>query len=451
MTHSIPVRVRVTAAALVVLAGSLAMVGTSRAAFVGSTANAGNTITAAATFAPTYRVTTYEVRTGAFTGTSYTLALDQALANDYFVVLRGGASNGSANRNPNQNYARVDGDPHGSFATVTAADRLQLRREAASSSWQGQVTVIESLGDATTSGFRLLDVVEVTFPALATTASGTASPGWTDIGQVGVYGGIRGGGVATTTGSRANHRTAWIRAFPSGASTIDLTREDNGGGSLGGTTTWTGYVVEWGSHWSIQRVTVGGVAGGQGADNTTEYLTAAINPVARAGTFVLAYGHTADDGLGDGWEGQIWTLGDGVNQNATESTVALGSEYGAASDGRTAEVYVHTHADLAVDHVFGTDGGTGIPTGSLTGTRPIDAALTTETYDNSSSSVRTTSGQRFAVASNTSNGTGTAYPRPMVWVRPTSSTTATWTRSRSGQPGALWLQSIDFGAILHAG
>jgi len=108
---------------------------------------------------------------------------------------------------------------------------------------------------------------------------------------------------------------------------------------------------------------------------------------------------------------------------------------------------VHSHLDLAVDYRFGTDGGTpGIPSGSLTGTVTIDGALGSEAYTNTGS-LRRTAGTRLSVISNTSNGTGVAFPRPMVWSRPTASSTATWTRSRSGQPGAFWLQSIDFGEI----
>ena len=180
--------------AIVVILISALAIGVSGAAFNDTTENNGNSITAATTFADTFRVTTYEVRTGTFTGTNYTLTLDQALASDYFVVLRGAAGNGSSNRNPNQNYARVTGDPHSNFATVTGAAQLRLSRSAAGSSWQGQVTVIESLGDSATSGFQLLDVVEISLASGVTAGSGTSTPGWADIGQVGVYGGIRGGG-----------------------------------------------------------------------------------------------------------------------------------------------------------------------------------------------------------------------------------------------------------------
>ena len=169
-----------------------------------------------------------------------------------------------------------------------------------------------------------------------------------------------------------------------------------------------------------------------------------IAPVARASTFVLGYGRTADNGLGDGWEGQLFTLGNGVNQNATESQVAVSAQY---ADNRTATVYVHTHSDLAVDYRFGTYNGSGIPTGSAAGSIAIDGAVGTEVYDNSGT-LRSTTGTRFTIVTNSSGGTGVAYPRPMVWSRPTADTTATWTRSRTGQPGATWLQVVDFDGIV---
>ncbi len=158
---------------------------------------------------------------------------------------------------------------------------------------------------------------------------------------------------------------------------------------------------------------------------------------------MLAYGRSADNGIGDGFEGAVWTLGDGVNQNTVESLVAVGGEY---NDTRATHVYVHTHPDLRVDYRFGTDGGTGIPTESLTGTITVDATLETEIYD-TTGTVWETGRRRMAVISNSSDGTGPQYSRPMVWARPSAGATATWARSRVGQPGAFWLQSIDFALI----
>ena len=48
---------------------------------------------------------------------------------------------------------------------------------------------------------------------------------------------------------------------------------------------------------------------------------------------------------------------------------------------------------------------------------------------------------------NSSGGNGTAYPRSIAWGQIDGDTTASWQRSRSGQPGAYWLQTPDFGDI----
>ncbi len=426
----------------VVLIAAGSTIPSSRAAWSGSTDTSGSSF---AMFAPSIRSTTYQLLPGggSFTGTTFNLSLNNDLQSDYFVIMRGAAGNNDSgtHRNPNANYARVSGDPFGNFASTTASNVLRLSRGNATGTWQGQITVVEALRDTTGSSFRLLDVVETSMASGTTSAASSSATSWGSISKVGLYGGYYGGGVSTTSNIRRDHMTAWARVFPSGSSTINYARQAGGGGSLSGTTTFSTYVVEWGSSWTIQRVTVTGNAGGNGSDQTSEYNTAAISAVSRANTFVLAYGTTTDNGLGDGWEGAIWTLGDGVNQNASENFVAVGAEY---VQSRTAEVYVHSQPDLAVDYRFAADGS--IPTGGLTGTQSVDGAISPETFDNSGV-LRSTGDSRIPIISNGSNGTGTFYPRPIVWVRHTADGTVTWTRSRSGQPGVYWLQSVDFGAV----
>ena len=220
----------------------------------------------------------------------------------------------------------------------------------------------------------------------------------------------------------------------------NLLRRSKDSSNLAGDTTFTVYAVEWGSEWTIQRVVVDGSNGGNGADSPSEYTTEGISAVERDNTFVLAYGNTWERGLGNGWEGQIFTLGNGVHQNATENRVAVGAHY---SGSRNADVYVHTHPRLHVDYRFMPD--LSIPRNDTTGTTTVDALLGPEARSNGAIGV--TAGLRFAVLSNASHGKGTWYPRPMVSARHTGDTEVTWYRSRSGQPGTYWLQSIDFGEI----
>ncbi len=411
--------------------------------FVGTTSNSGNSFTASNDFTPNpaIRVTTYEIKTAAgFTGTTYTLTLNQNLKTDYFVMLRGAAGNNDSgtNRNPAQDYARIDRDPHGNFGTNSSANQLRLIRGAGSSTWTGQVTVFECLGDCGDAGFVLKKVNEISMNSGATSARSTAGGNWSgQLGQIGLYGGSMGGGMSTTSTVRADHKTGWARIWPSGANRINLSRTTSGNGSLSGTTTFTVYAVQWGSGWTIQRANVTGNAGAGGMNTTSSYNTASISAVTRADTFVVAYGHIADNKLSSGWEGNVYTLGNGVATNATENTVAVGSENGQTRD---VEVYVHTHADLSTQYKFGTDNGTpGILKTSLSGTHTISSPIGSETYNTSN-----TVGYRFALFSNSSNGNGTAFPRPIIWGQLDSNTSARWQRSRQGQQGAYWLQVPDF-------
>ena len=386
------------------------------------------------------RVTTYQIGSGTFTGTTYDITLAQDLEADYFVIMRGGAGANDAitARDPDQDYARVIGDPHGNLAVTTSSNVLRLGRATASSDWQGQVSVIESPDSQSTDGFTLLGVAEISMVADDLAETGTVSA-WSAIGDVGLYGGINGGGVSTTSSTRKDHITAWGRIYPSSTNTVNVERldPDNGNGSLSGTTTFTVYAIEWGSSWTIQRVTVTGSASGNGVDATGEYNTASISSVNRDETFVTVSGTTETNRLANGWEGHVVTLGDGVNQNTTETSVAVGAE---GSGYREAEVYVHSHANLAVDYRFGSDGS--IASSELTDTQAVDSALGPESYSGS-----TTVGYRLPYFTNSQNGNNTNYPRPLMWARHSADTTVTWTRSRSGEDGAYWLQSIDFSEI----
>jgi hypothetical protein len=93
--------------------------------------------------------------------------------------------------------------------------------------------------------------------------------------------------------------------------------------------------------------------------------------------------------------------------------------------------------------VFGPDGtAPGIISVDFSGTVTISDPLSPETHN-----ANDTEGRRFIIVANTSAGTGTAFPRSMVWGQLDGDTTARWQRSRSGQPGTYWLQTPDFGDI----
>lgn len=434
-----------TALALAALLVLLLVLPTSNAAFNDTTSNDANAVAASVNFTPSFRVTTYEatIASGSSTGT---LTLDQNLSADYFVLLRGAAGDYTANndRGPDSDYARIDQDPFGNLAAgSTSANQLRLSRVGTTGAWNGQVTVVECIADCAASGFALKRVNEVTMSSGSTSASINKGGSWGGgIGQMGIYGGSYGGGMETTATSPADHKTGWARIWPQGGNKVNLSRSNTGPGSLAGDTTFTIYVVQWGDEWTIQRATVTGNNGGNGMNAAGHYDTASISTaVDGAHTFVLAYGQVDHNTLSAGWEGHVWALGNGAGApSSSETTVAVGAETGAQ---REVEVYVHTHPTLGNQWIFGPDGtGQGIISGNVSGTVTIADKLSPETH-----AATYSAGRRFVIVANSSNGATTNYPRPIVWGQLTADTSARWQRSRSGEPGAYWLQAPDFGDI----
>ena len=371
------------------------------------------------------RVTEYFLGAGAFTGTSYDLTLEQDLASDYFVILQGSDGNGSSSRGPDENFARLTRDPFptGELTSSGASDVIRVERGNAVDSWVGVVTVVECVRDCDAAGFRLRDVRTLDHPGAAT-AGNEAAAAWTDINQVVLFGGANGAGCQTAEVDVNDTKVCDVRIFPSGSQQINWTRDAGGGATLS-TATTTVAVVEWGSEWTVQRRRVQGSNGGDGADAAGEYNSAAISPVARANTWVWGVGHTAENSIGEGAEGCLIALGDGVAENPIESSVAVGLEYaGVAVD---FEVYALTHPELVVDQVFKIDGD---PT-SLIVDVPVAAA----------------GPDRLAFSTNGQNGTGTAFPRPMFSARYLNDATIRLERRYSGQAFPAWVQGIDFSAL----
>lgn len=417
-----------------------------RGAWSATTDNGSNAFAAAVDFTPDIRVTTYQLTlaSSTFTGTNYTLTLDQTLESNYFVMLEGAAGDGTRNTNvgPNSNSVRVTGDPFGNFSTTTGGSALRLSRRGSTGTWQGQITVVECLADCTTQGFSLIDVVEPSLNGGGTSTTVTTGSNFGTLGRVVPYGGVRGGGSNTNRSATADHPNIWARFWPSGTNTINVQRCTTcGSASLGGTSRWTVYVVEWGSDWSVQRATVTGSNGGDGVNTTGEYSTAPISSVTREHTWVWGTGYTNNNKLSSGFEGTTFTLGDGVSQNSTETLVAAANE---ATVAKTVDIYVLSHPQLHVTYMFGADNTvSGIQRNSISGTRTISAgACAGESYGGNS-----TGDCRFSLIANTSNGNGTAFPRPIVWSRITASDTFTWVRSRSGQQGVYWAEIVDFGDV----
>ncbi len=372
------------------------------------------------------RVTEYYLAPGAFSGTVYDLSLNQDLVADYFVILQGSdGDTANGGRGPDENYAALVQDPFatGQLGASTGSSVIRLQRGAAINSWVGVVTVVECLTDCDTRGFNLLDVQVVNHTGTSTTGSATSTPAWTDLSRVLLMGGFNGAGCVTSEASVNATKVCHARIFPSGTDQINWTRDPNDVTLT--TAASTVMVIQWGSEWTVQRVRVQGNNGGDGADAVGEYNTAAISPVARANTWVWGTGHTAVEGIGEAAEGSLITLGDGVNEIASETQVAVANEYALLST--DFEVYALTHPDLVVDQFFKVDGDVN--------------ALTVDVL------VAAAGSQRMALSYNGQNGTGTAYPRPFLSARYLDATTVRLERRRSGQEFPAWVQGVDFSGL----
>jgi len=387
------------------------------------------------------RTTYYKILSGEFTGTDYTLTLNQVLTENHFVIVFAGDTNSVQ---PDGVNARVTGDPWSNYATATAANAIQLSRASTGggADWLGTVLVVESIDDHEITGFRLAEVVEPTM----------AAPG--------------GNGVQSTVVSLAADHTSQTVPFGAGrvhdqtaenrisyaytrkqlTSTSDLTVSRDVFAATAGEYTESIYIVEWGSEYTVQVAEIAALATGGDGSSTSHYTTAAISSVVRANTW-LVYGAASKawQPNQNAWNLNV-TLGDGVTQNASETTIAAAR--GIATATRTADLtaYIIEHPSLAVDHVYrALAGGTDI---SLSET--VDATINSETYT-SASDLETTAGNRIVLAhyssSNSDGSTGMAAQN--LSVRPTASTTIAMTRQTP--PATLdisgWLQSVDFGSV----
>ncbi len=384
----------------------------------------------ASAVADTMRVTEYLLDADLvndFTGTTYDLTLAQDLAANYFVIVQGSDGTGLSigGRGPDENYARLTQDPFGTgdLGTSSGTDVLRLERGNAVNTWYGVVTVVECLANCSSNGFQLLDVQAVAHTGTSTSGSDTSGTAWSALSQVMLMGGFNGAGCSTSETTAGDSKVCHARIFPSGSDTINWTR-DAGGATLSAATS-TVMVLQWGSSWTVERARVQGTNGGNGLNAVGEYNTAAIGNVLRDQTWVWGTGHTDDNGVGDAAEGAIITLGNGVDQNATESTVAVGLE--AAGNAVDFEVYALSHPDLAVDYRFKTDGNTADVT--------VDVTVDSATSD------------RMALSYNGSSSTNNAYPRPMFSARYVGDTTVRLERRRTGTDFPAWVQGIDFSAL----
>lgn len=386
--------------------------------------------------------------------TACTLTLNQNLSPNYFVIVQGSES--TVDSTPGSDYVALTNDGYGTgdFVGGIGLNQITLTRGLSATAWLGVVTVVECIAPSCAtdaSGFQLLDVKRITFAAAAGAASGTvalnAPAQWTagTLPRVMLVGGANGSGCDTASATILEHHACHPRLFPSGTSTINWARDAGGAAVLDAANT-TVMAVLWGSGWTVQRAAIlNGNLGGDSINAAVEYNTVAINPVARARTWVWGTGTTAtaNTGTGDSPEGVALTLGDGLfDQNPpgtgithaawmalNASTIAAGIDV--ANTGINFDVYALTHPQLSVDYRFLAEGNAGIAT--------VNQAVNTATAN------------RMALVTNDFDEHNNDYPKPILSARYTSNTNVQIERRRTGGGAwAAWLQGIDFSAVLGA-
>jgi RHS repeat-associated protein len=386
----------------------------------------------------TMRVTTYEIGPGAFSGTSYALELLHALSEHYFVLVDGLVAS-----SPQQASAvgvRVVADPFGTGALSTSSSTHTLglaRGDDGDGDWVGTITVVECLSAEETDGFRLVDIVQVSASAggasSAQTTTATADAAWSDLGQVALYGGPRGGGSSLASGDETSQTSLFGKLEPSGTDTVTLTR--HGGGASLVATDFTVYVVQWGSAHRIERVNVTGNTGALGFD------TAAIpgSAVSRAQTWLWASGWTTDNDAGTSFLGLLLALGNGSTESSTESSVAVGCKHAVDRD---VLVTVHSHPSLSVQWLSSAEGSAAEAVHAYTVAPPVAAERYQETGP-----VKSSAGVRLALLTASHEASSGELERVRFGARPKSDTLVEARRTEATGAWASRLQVVDFGAL----
>ena len=378
----------------------------------GTSAVAGSTVGTS----PAIRAIEYFVEGGTFTGPTHDLTLAQDLASDYFVIIQGSDNNGGAST-PESDFVSLTHDPGGTGDLDDIGggltDVIRLTRNGNDNDWIGVGTVVESLTGAGADGFVLHDVLRIDH-GTDETGSEAFTGTVTDTSKVVPLGGFNGAGCDSTDTDKKNHISCHVRLVPANLSGVggDIDWSRSADVKAQKQAVSTVMVVEWGAEWDVQHVQVTGNNADKELDVTTGYDTTAIASVVRDNTWVWGTGFTDSHKTGKSAEGAVITIGDGINQNATETTVAVGLAKAANKD---FEVYTFTYDNLAVDYRLKAYGDKNESEVDVT----VDTAALAS--------------QRMALSYNNTEKDDDKWPIPMASARYTDDTTVTILRNRTGK------------------
>ena len=390
---------------------------------------------------PVFRVTTYQIPTGVFTGTTYDLSLLYDLSANYFAQVSGAVIGGTS-QDADDAGVYVSQDPFGTgdLTPSSGAKVIRLTRAANSEAWVGTVTVWECLTSSDQHGFKLVDVLHTALPAISTDyqqVDDTANTAWTDLNRVTLHAGRLGGGCAPTAGATtAQHNSLAVVAVPSGTSTIRYKRYP--GTALVAVQVCT-YVVQWGSAWDVQRVALNSNLSDSGVDATAGYATVNLPRAVDVSKSMVFFGGLSDTATTSksGFAYSVM-LGDGVTESGTKLAVARW----VSSSLTEGVAYVLSHDDLVHEADFVTSSS------SSSGTATVATPLRGE-HAGTLSSVVYTAGRRAVLPYFANSSTSTTNMAVgVVQARPTAYTTATWNRDRSDSISvAGWLHTLDLGGV----
>lgn len=266
------------------------------------------------------------------TGQTAELPLDHDISPNYVVVLKPGTNSIGADANrSNEHFARPSGDPFGNLDETTAANVIKFTRNDNAPASEVEISgyILESNHPTDPEdpnypfhpdGFMTRGVEVLTMTNGVGTAS-VAHSGVVDPDQCQVFlGGTDADATATYKKCaglpRVRHTATHIEAERN--YTQDAVNS-------------TVYLIEWGANVSVQlveHVAATMTAGGDLAD-AADWEPVPITTVTASESWV--HGSFMSKGAatpGNGPESLVCLLGNGVDQNATESTIAVGSYEG---------------------------------------------------------------------------------------------------------------------------
>lgn len=382
-----------------------------------------------------FRVTEYQITN--FQSTTYNLNLNNPLSPNHFIIIRG-AEQGNVVKSPTNTYVKISKLPAGANKNLptTGSDRLlELKRYSTSNYyWSGVLTIVECLSNCEENGFKTLDILDLSTPSYTNTTtrlqSGVISSNvqWNNINNVSIFGGAFGPGsnIENNSVNSGYYNSGWLRLFPSGSNTINWERYNSNNDNVLALSSHNIYVIEWGNQWNVQKVYLESSKGGSSSDSITEYDTATISPVQRNNTWVYASGYSQSPSVGNGAFGAIITLGNGVNKNAIEDKIAIGSQFSGVK--KSFDVYIMTHPNLYVDHVFKINNSN----------RISSSVITTVSNSNTSS--------RMALTYSSINNNSNIYPANIFSSRYSSNTAITIKREHYPNNAyfSTWTQGINW-------